>query len=657
MRIQLLGSPAILAGDRRLEHPSRKAMALLAYLAMRADEHVSRGHLAGLLWGDSGEEQARANLRQTLSQLRKLFQDAGRDPIMVPFDKVVLQSEGIQIDARTVLNGLGDQELVALAAGPTFLEGFFVSAPEFENWMVSQRSMIQSCLISRLQQAAGSASEQGQYAAAAAHLSAALAMDPLQEKMHRDLMQSLVAQGRADEALLQYERCQKILARELGVAPDMQTRKLAAEVRARRLVTPREAAVGTDQEEVEGLIVPGELALATRAQRERLSIAVPPFVSLNGDAEQDSLSRMLSEDIINTLTHWQLFSVQSRAALLQAHGTETIGQSIEVNPKARYIVEGSVRRTNGFMRIAVKLIDTEAGHHVWAEHFDCGTADISSVHDQLVDRIVGTLVGRTEVAAAERANRRAPTNMSAYECVLQGNALPWEDPEGSAEARRLFSKAIEIDPGYGLAHALLAAITLKQWHDGLGETDAILNEAYRLARRGVELQSDEATCFAILGTVCMFRRSFDVAQQHLQRALEINPGNQWNTADMGALLLHAGQPEAALVYLDRAREIDPYFDPPWYWCSVGIAHMLQRRYRDAIVAFDRFPVPNYRVAALMAGCHARLTETKQAAALIMECLSLRPTLRIAAIMRIEPFKNPADAAHIAECLEMAGLAT
>ena len=106
MRIQLLGAPAIIADGHRLEHPSKKAMALLAYLAMRADDHISRNHLASLLWADSGEEQARANLRQTLSQLRKLFLSAGADPIMVPFDKVVLSSEAVEIDVKSLLSAI-----------------------------------------------------------------------------------------------------------------------------------------------------------------------------------------------------------------------------------------------------------------------------------------------------------------------------------------------------------------------------------------------------------------------------------------------------------------------------------------------------------------------------------------------------------------------
>jgi tetratricopeptide (TPR) repeat protein len=245
--------------------------------------------------------------------------------------------------------------------------------------------------------------------------------------------------------------------------------------------------------------------------------------------------------------------------------------------------------------------------------------------------------------------------LAAYECVLKGNALPWNDPVAAAEATRLFAKAIEIDPRYGFAHATMAAIYLHRWKDDLGSSNASLNEAYRLAKRAVELESNDSTCFAILGLTCLFRRSFDVALQHMRRALEINPNNQWNIADMGIVLTHAGQPEAALACFDRARAVDPYFDPPWCWFSMGMANMVLHRYREALVAFERLPARKFRAAALMAGCHARLADAEQAATLMGECLRSRPEIRLGAYMAKEPFRDPADAAHIAECLEMAGL--
>lgn len=241
MLIQLLGSPAILIEGRRLEHPSQKAMALLAYLALRADEHVSRNHLAGLLWADSGEEQARANLRQTLSQLRKLFSEAGVDPILVPFDKVVLSSDKVDIDVRIFLDNLESLSLNALAETPAFLEGFMVRAPEFETWLSTQRRIIRTRVVAHLEALAKKSRAAGRLAEASEALSLALSLDPLQEIMHRTLMEVLAAQGRSDEALQQYEACQKILARELQIEPDAETRQLASRIRGQRLASPSAA--------------------------------------------------------------------------------------------------------------------------------------------------------------------------------------------------------------------------------------------------------------------------------------------------------------------------------------------------------------------------------------------------------------------------------
>lgn len=234
IRIEVLGSPAIVAHGQRFEHPSRKVMALLVYLAMRADEHLSRGHLAGLLWADSAEEQARANLRQTLSQLRKLFQSAGRDPILVPFDKIVLQSQGITVDARTLLANLDGTPIADLAAISPFVEGLAVQAPEFETWATAQRRTIQGRIVSHLRDRAQRARASGRHAEVVEALTLALSQDILQEDLHRDLMQALAALGRSDEALQQYEVCRAILLRDLQVAPETATRTLAATIRAQR---------------------------------------------------------------------------------------------------------------------------------------------------------------------------------------------------------------------------------------------------------------------------------------------------------------------------------------------------------------------------------------------------------------------------------------
>src|SRR5262249_10865845 len=116
----------------------------------------------------------------------------------------------------------------------------------------------------------------------------------------------------------------------------------------------------------------------------------------------------------------------------------TLGVSRELD--VRYILEGSVRRLGERIRVTAQLVDTETGSHVWAERFDREIAEVFAVQDEVVRTIVSTLVGRVQAADVERARRKPPASLAAYECVVRGNALPWDDVEGAAEAVRLFEK-------------------------------------------------------------------------------------------------------------------------------------------------------------------------------------------------------------------------
>ena len=389
---------------------------------------------------------------------------------------------------------------------------------------------------------------------------------------------------------------------------------------------------------------------------DRVAICVLPFANMSGDPEQEYFSDGITEDIITELSRWRLLAVRSRSASFRYRGVAVDIKQVARELNVHFVVEGSVRRMGERIRISAQLIDTETGSHIWAEKFDRELADIFTVQDHVVRTIVSTLVGRIQVSDAERARRKPPASLVAYECVLRGNALPWNDPGSAAEATRLFEKAIEIDPDYGLAHALLAAMRYGGgWYDDPSDSDAALEEAYALAKRAVELDENESTCFSILAQVCLLRRSFDLALQYAQRAIEINPSNQWNTADMGLYLTYLGQAEEALAWFKRAKQIDPYFDPPWYWRSIGQAYMVLQRYREALAMFDHVSIRQYRIAALMAGCHARLGDTDRARVSVAACLAMKPDFSTRHFMTKEPFKNPVDAAHLADSLRMAGL--
>ena len=380
-----------------------------------------------------------------------------------------------------------------------------------------------------------------------------------------------------------------------------------------------------------------------------------PLANLGGDPEQQYFSDGITADIITELSRWRLLAVRSRSASFKYRGPDVDPAQVARELNVRFVVEGTVRRMGDRVRISVQLIDAGTGNHVWGERYDRAQAEIFSVQDEVVQTIVSTLVGRVHVSDAERARRKPPANLDAYECVLEGNALHWDDPEGAAEATRLFEHAIEIDPGYGMAYALLGSMKRAKWRDDPTNSNTLLDESYALAMRSVELADNESTCHSLLAQACLARRSFDLALQHMQRAVELNPNNQWNAADMGLVLTYTGRAEEALVWSARARQIDPYFDEPWYWRQNGTACMVLGRYREAVDLFARARTLGYRGAAMMAGCHARLGDMEQARACAAECLSLRPDFSVRHMMSKEPYKFEADAERVAESLRLAGL--
>lgn len=395
--------------------------------------------------------------------------------------------------------------------------------------------------------------------------------------------------------------------------------------------------------------------LAPATGPARVAICVLPFTNMSGDPEQEHFSDGITDDIITELSRWRALSVRSRSASFRYRGVAVDMKQVARELNVRYIVEGSVRRMGERIRITAQLIDAETGSHVWGEKYDRDLAGVFSVQDHVVQTIVSTLVGRVRASDVKRARRKPPTSLAAYEYVLKANALPWDDPNGAVEATRLLEAAIKIDPGYGLAHAVLASLRWDSWYNDSSDSDAGLQEAYALAKRAIELDENESTCFAMLGHVCLRRRSFDQALQYARRAIELNPSNPWNRADIGGILMYVGQAEEALVSFKHAREIDPYFDEPWYWRSMGQAYTVLHRYGEALEMFDHVPARTHRTLALMAGCHARLNEIDRARTRVAECLAGKPDFSIKHFMSKEPFKFAADAAHLAESLHMAGL--
>ena len=235
MKIDLFGPPRLYVQGKIRQHSSRKAMALLAYLSMRAGQPVMREHLATLLWGDTGSEQARVNLRQSLSQLRSLLGDEACGALCATGDQIVLDPNQFNISARDLLGGTCEEVAVLIASGPGFLEGFNTRSEEFDTWITAERHLLETRLCDVLEVTGRDRLSSGDAAGAARNLALALKLDPFREAAHRNLMQAQADLGKTSAALVQFEKCRAILKSQLGVEPDAETRALAARIRASRL--------------------------------------------------------------------------------------------------------------------------------------------------------------------------------------------------------------------------------------------------------------------------------------------------------------------------------------------------------------------------------------------------------------------------------------
>lgn len=389
------------------------------------------------------------------------------------------------------------------------------------------------------------------------------------------------------------------------------------------------------------------------------SIAVLPFANVSDEPEQNYFADGLTEDIITDLSRFRELRVVARDSSFRFRETGGDLQKIGRELNADYLVTGSIRRRGVKLRLSAQLIDIRDGTQAWAERFDRGVEDVFEVADQLVRTIVGTLVGRVRQVGSTLARRKQPANLAAYECVLRGQQAQGHmgDPVQEAEARRFFELALAADPYYPRAHAGLAVVLLSEWFRAPEEAQAILDRALAHAETAVAIDGDDYECQETLGWILLHRKSYDLSEQHYRRAIELNPNSPAELAAMGCACTMFGRPADGLRWFELAKQIDPYFDANWYWNLLGVCYFTARRYDEAVAAFNHCPITPLWVTAYVAASHAlagRLEAAREAAA------KLRNDPRqfsVAVMVRKEPFKNPADLAHLMDGLTRAGLLT
>jgi len=241
MRMSVLGDFSILdRSDKEIRLPTRKARALIAYLAMSPGKRFTRSHLSSLLWGDQSERKARQSLRQALSAIRAA---AGSDAIICDGDQVFLASGSVSSDVQDFeslakLDTLDAAEGAHALYASDLLQGHEFGQPEYDEWLQAERERVRSIARKNLGNILARRCREGELDAAIAAANSLINLDPFDEAAHRNLMRLYARQRRTPAAIQHFHKLSSLLRREMGVTPDEETVNLYKELCAHRATTP-----------------------------------------------------------------------------------------------------------------------------------------------------------------------------------------------------------------------------------------------------------------------------------------------------------------------------------------------------------------------------------------------------------------------------------
>lgn len=309
---------------------------------------------------------------------------------------------------------------------------------------------------------------------------------------------------------------------------------------------------------------------------DKPSIAVLPFDNMSGDPGQEHFADGVVESITAALSRIRSFFVIARNSAFAYKGRHKNVREIGRELGVAYILEGSVQRAGGRVRITVQLIETVGGAHIWAEKYDGAVDDIFELQDRITEKAAGALQPSIRLAEIERARRKRPQDLGAYDYTMRALRRVWMlEKEEAAKALDLLEKALEIDPDYPLALALAAWCwaqrSVYSWVTEITDAKA---RALSLAERAAMLSDDDPLILAVLGAVHTFARNYGTARVLLERAVALDPNAAWALSRLGWLEVYAGRPEAAHPYFERALRLSP-LDPMNFNNHVGIASAHQ----------------------------------------------------------------------------------
>ena len=361
---------------------------------------------------------------------------------------------------------------------------------------------------------------------------------------------------------------------------------------------------------------------------DKPSIAVLPFQNMSGDPEQEYFADGMVEEITTALSRFKWLFVIARNSSFTFKGKAVDVKEVGRRLGVRYVLEGSVRKASGKVRITGQLIDAITGTHIWADKFERDMADVFALQDEVTVAVVSAIQPKLFQTEIAMATRRRPENLTAYDLFLRAmQQFYLSTREGLAEAIRLAHRALELDPQFGLVTALAGVCHMQRVLFGYAADPQFdRKEAVRLLRLALSIDDGDPDTIAMAAIISAFmvgdcEREIEMAN----RAVALNPNSFFAWSSRGHVFRMAGLPEEAIRSFERAIRTSPV-DPRLHlmFVGMGMAFIELRRFDEAIVAGKKaqrqnpsFPPASFCLASAFAHL-GRDVEAREAAARLLE---------------------------------------
>jgi adenylate cyclase len=391
---------------------------------------------------------------------------------------------------------------------------------------------------------------------------------------------------------------------------------------------------------------------------DRPSVAVLPFANLSGDPAQEYFSDGVTEDLITGLSKVSGLFVIARNSVFTYKARPVKVREVGRDLGVRYVLEGGVQRAGQRVRITAQLVDATTGYHLWAERYDREVHDIFAVQDEVTRQIVRAMAVKLTEAEHARLGR-APTGvLEAYDLVLRGNEERTRTTrESNAEARRLFVKALDLDPEYAAAYTGLSWAHLQSWQFLWSPDRESLERARELAERAIALDENLAGAYHLLGQISLWQKDHARAIAQAERALQLAPNDADGYEALAEIQAWSGRPEESLRLIRLAMRLNPHY-PFFYLWPLGHAHYLTGRRQEALDAFGRIIeqnpdfLPAHAFRAVLLIEMGRVKDAQEAWA---EAGRLSPAASLPGLRERLPYRRPADLERLLVAARRAGL--